>query len=261
METVTVDRAGGVATVTFRRPARLNALNAGMMAELTAAFGALSAEPGIGAIIVTGEGRGFMAGADIADYAAQTPAGFDAFQAAGERMYSAIETCPRPVIAAVNGVAAGGGFELVLCCDLVIAADTARLGLPEVTLGLVPGGGGTQRSVRRLGPGRAAQLLLTGALLPAGDFLASGFVAEVTPPEALMQRAAAVAAGIAAAPAAAVEGLKRLMRMAAVTELADGLAAERALVQALYRTDAARARIRAFAERSAARAAARAGPG
>lgn len=258
METIAVARSGRVATLTLRRPARLNALNAAMMAELTAAFAALSADGEVGAVIVTGEGRGFMAGADITDYAAQTAAEFDAFQAAGERMYAAVETCTQPVIAAVNGVAAGGGFELVLCCDIVIAADDARLGLPEVTLGLVPGGGGTQRSVRRLGPGRAAQLLLTGALVPARDFLASGFVAEVTPAAALMARAQDIAHAIADRPAAAVAALKRLIRMAGGEGLAAGLAAERAAVQALYRSEAAQERIRAFAARSAARAAAKA---
>ena len=108
-----------------------------------------------------------MAGADIKEYAAQTPAEFDAFQAAGTAMYAAIEDNRKPVIAAVNGFALGGGMELVLCCDIVIASEHAKIGLPEIKLGLIPGGGGTQRSVAKLGRNRAAMLLMTGAIVPA----------------------------------------------------------------------------------------------
>ncbi len=254
-ETLAVARQGRVAIVTFRRGEQLNAMNRRMQGEITAVFTALSEDEGVGAIVVTGEGRGFMAGADIKEYADQTGPEFDAFQKAGGAMYAAIEDNRKPVIAAVNGFALGGGFELVLCCDIVIAAETAKMGLPEIKLGLVPGGGGTQRSVAKLGRNRANLLLMTGAIVPAADFVAAGLVAEIVPAEALMPRALALAAMIADEPAEAIEGLKRLTAVAAKGDLEAGLEAERALVCALYRTETGERRVREFAAKSAARAA------
>jgi enoyl-CoA hydratase/3-hydroxypropionyl-coenzyme A dehydratase len=246
--TLSVDRLGRVALVTFRRPDQLNAMNRQMQRQITDSFIALSADDAVGAIVVTGEGRGFMAGADIKEYAAQTPEEFDAFQAAGEAMYAAIEDNAKPVIAAVNGFALGGGFELVLACDIVIASEKARFGLPEIKLGLVPGGGGTQRSVEKLGRNRAGLMLLTGAITPAAEFVASGLVADITAPEALVPRAMALATQIADEPPEAVQGLKRLVALAG--DRARGLAAERELVCRLYRSSEGQARIAAFAARS-----------
>lgn len=254
-ETLSVERQGRVALVTFRRADQLNAMNRRMLAEITEVFTQLSGDSGIGAIVVTGEGRGFMAGADIKEYAAQTGEEFDAFQKAGGRMYAAIEANAKPVIAAVNGFALGGGFELVLCCDIVLASNFAKFGLPEIKLGLVPGGGGTQRSVAKLGRNRANLLLMTGAILPASDFLASGLVQEVVEADKLLPRALELAAGIAAEPAEAVEGLKRLTALALSGDLPLGLEEERELVCALYRSETGQARVKAFAERSAAKAA------
>lgn len=255
MQHIRLDRAGRVATVTFDRPDQLNAMNRVMMDEITATFEALSADDGIGAIIVTGAGKAFMAGADIKEYAAQTEAQFDAFQAAGERMYLALEENRKPVIAAVNGYALGGGFEMVLVCDIVLASSYGKFGLPEIKLGLVPGGGGTQRSVQKLGRNRASHMLLTGTIFPAADFVACGFVQEMTTPEALVPRAQEIAAMIAAEPPAAVEALKRLAAMALSPDPGPGMAAERATVTALYRSPEGAARVQAFAARSAARAA------
>jgi enoyl-CoA hydratase/3-hydroxypropionyl-coenzyme A dehydratase len=255
---VLVDRQGRVAVVTFNRPDQLNAMNAAMMDAITAAFEGLSDDDSVGAIVVTGAGKAFMAGADIKEYAAQTEAQFDAFQAAGERMYRALEANRHPVIAAVNGYALGGGFEMVLVCDLVLASDRAKFGLPEIKLGLVPGGGGTQRSVRKLGRNRAQQMLLTGGIFPAAEFLASGFVAELVAPDALLPRAMELAAGIAAEPPAAVQALKRLTALALDPDPAPGFAAERAAVTALYRSPEGAARVQDFARASAERAAAKA---
>ncbi|MCC5972605.1 MAG: enoyl-CoA hydratase/isomerase family protein [Rubellimicrobium sp.] len=255
MDTVSITRAGRVAIVTFRRADQLNAMNKQMMGEITEAFESLSADAAVGAIVVTGEGKGFMAGADIKEYATQTEAEFDAFQKAGARMYAAIEQNAKPVIAAVNGYALGGGFEIVLACDIVLASEKARFGLPEIKLGLVPGGGGTQRATRKLGRNRANHMLLTGGIYPASDFVACGFVAEVLATDALLPRAQELAEGIAAEPPDAVEGLKRLTALALDPDPTPGFEAERALVTALYRSETGQARVRAFAERSAAKAA------
>ncbi|KUM28752.1 enoyl-CoA hydratase [Mesorhizobium loti] len=256
-QTLTVETQGRVAVVTFRRADQLNAMNRLMQGEITEVFEALSADAGVGAIVVTGEGRGFMAGADIKEYAAQTAAEFDTFQAAGTRMYAAIENNRKPVIAAVNGFALGGGMELVLCCDIVIANQFAKLGLPEIKLGLVPGGGGTQRSVAKLGHNRANLLLMTGAIVPASEFVGAGLVNEIVDIDALMPRALELAGMIAAEPAAAIEGLKALTAHAVSGDLADGLAMERNILGGLYRSETGQRRVKEFAERSAVK---KAGP-
>jgi len=254
--TLSVERSDRIAVVTFRRAEQLNAISTVMQAEITEAFEALGRDDTVGAIIVTGEGRGFMAGADIKEYAAQSESAFDDFQSRGRRMYAAIEDNPKPVIAAVNGYALGGGFELVLCCDLVIASPEAKMGLPEIKLALVPGGGGTQRSVARLGRNRANYLLMTGGIFPAARFEAWGLVNEVVELGELMTRATAIAAELAAAPMEATAGLKRLTQFAEGDgDLPHGLDREGELVRRLFRSDIAKERVRAFAEKSAARAA------
>lgn len=254
-QTLTVEISGRVAIVTFRRADQLNAMNRLMQGEITAAFEALSDDENVGAIVVTGEGRGFMAGADIKEYAAQTAPEFDSFQAAGTRMYAAIENNRKPVIAAVNGFALGGGMELVLCCDIVIANQFAKLGLPEIKLGLVPGGGGTQRSVAKLGRNRANMLLMTGAIVPASEFVDAGLVNEIVDVEQLVPHALELAAMIATEPPAAIEGLKRLTAHAtAGDDLAGGLAMERDILGGLYRSEIGQRRVREFAEKSTERA-------
>ena len=193
-QTLTVETSGRVAVVTFRRADQLNAMNRLMQGEITEAFEALSGDAGRrcdrgdrrGARL---HGRRRHQGIRRADAAE-----FDAFQAAGTRMYAAIEDNRKPVIAAVNGFALGGGMELVLCCDIVIANQFAKLGLPEIKLGLIPGGGGTQRSVAKLGRNRANFLLMTGAIVPASEFIDAGLVNEIVDVDRLMPRARELAA-------------------------------------------------------------------
>jgi enoyl-CoA hydratase/carnithine racemase len=252
-QTLTVEMQGRVAIVTFRRADQLNAMNRLMQGEITEAFEALSDNADVGAIVVTGEGRGFMAGADIKEYAAQTGPEFDVFQTAGTRMYAAIENNRKPVIAAVNGFALGGGMELVLCCDIVIANQYAKLGLPEIKLGLIPGGGGTQRSVAKLGRNRANFLLMTGAIVPASEFVAAGLVNEIVDVDRLMPRALELAEMIAAEPAAAIEGLKALTAHAVSGDLTAGLAMERDILGGLYRSEIGQRRVKEFADRSTAK--------
>lgn len=253
--TLTVDRRGAVGLVTFRRPQQLNAINLAMQGEITTAFTDLHEASDINAIVVTGEGRGFMAGADIIEYAKQSRDEFARFQDRGRRMYAAIDENDKPVIAAVNGHALGGGFELVLCCDLVLAADRARMGLPEIHLGLVPGGGGTQRAPRRLGLSRANWLLLTGEAQTAATMERWGLVNAVTSTETLVDEAMALATRIADQPPAAIQALKKLARAGfGASGALDGLNHERAMVTALYQTEVAQQRVREFAEASARRA-------
>ena len=252
-QTLTIERSGRVAIVTFRRADQLNAMNRQMQSEITSAFEALSDDDDIGAIVVTGAGRAFMAGADVKEYAAQTDEQFDLFQAAGARMYGAVENNRKPVIAAVNGYALGGGMELLLACDMVIASTLARLGLPEIKLGLIPGGGGTQRSVAKLGRNRANLLLMTGAILPAADFVDAGLVNEIVEPDALARRALDLATMIAGEPAAAVEGMKRLTAAGQTNDLAKGLRMEREVLGVLFRSEVGKERVRAFAAKSAAK--------
>ena len=249
--TVTVERSGRVACVTFRRPDQLNAISSLMMREITEAFERLSGDASVGAIVVTGEGRGFMAGADIKEYAGQGDDQFDDFQSRGRRMYAAIEENRKPVVAAVNGYALGGGFELVLCCDLVFAAAGAKMGLPEVKLALTPGGGGTQRSVARLGLSFANDLLMTGRIAPAEEFARWGLVNEIVDAENLLPRALEKAAEIAAGPEEAIAGLKTLTRFALNGDLAEGLDREGELVRRLFRTDLGKQRVAEFAAKSA----------
>ncbi|MEM7443193.1 MAG: enoyl-CoA hydratase/isomerase family protein [Pseudomonadota bacterium] len=253
--TLTVERENKVGVITFRRPKQLNAINPVMQGEIIDAFTELHEATDVNAIVVTGEGRGFMAGADIIEYAKQTDEEFARFQDRGRRMYAVIDENDKPVIAAVNGHALGGGFELVLCCDLILAAETAKLGLPEVHLGLVPGGGGTQRAPRRLGLSRANWLLLTGDAQTAETMESWGLVNAVTSVDALHEEAMALAARVAEHPPAAIQGLKKLARTGFGTAGSlDGLNYERATVTALYQTDEARNKVQEFAEASARRA-------
>ncbi|MEX2180950.1 MAG: enoyl-CoA hydratase-related protein [Gemmatimonadaceae bacterium] len=177
-----------VATVTINRPDKLNALNARVIGELDRMFSELAGREQVGAIILTGAGRAFVAGADIAEVsaAAETPAGLEATAMFGQEVFTRIERSPKPVIAAVNGFALGGGCELALACHLRIASSTAKFGLPEVKLGLIPGYGGTQRLPRLVGLGRAMQMILTGAMVDADAALAMGLANAVYPAEVLL---------------------------------------------------------------------------
>jgi enoyl-CoA hydratase len=175
--TVAVDER--IATVTVNRPDKLNALNAATIAELGVAIGDLRTRSDVAGVILTGAGRAFVAGADIGELAAQTPEAARARSLRGQGIFRLYETCPKPVIAAVNGFALGGGCELALACHVRIASDVAKFGQPEVRLGLIPGYGGSQRLPRLVGRGRALQLLLTGEIIDAAEALRIGLVNRV----------------------------------------------------------------------------------
>jgi enoyl-CoA hydratase len=212
MQTLHLTLDGPIATLTLDRPEVLHALNALMFDELEQAFTTLAADPAIRAVILTGSGdRAFAAGADIRALAQTDAASGLANSQRGHQVFaligSALEAAGKPVIAAINGVALGGGCELALACTLRLASDTARLGLPEVKLGLIPGYGGTQRLTRLLGRGAALRLMLTAQILDAPEALRLGLVDEVLPPADLLPRALALAQTIASMAPLAIAGV------------------------------------------------------
>lgn len=178
-EFLTFEVADRVATITINRPDKLNALNAATIAELGNAIDEVRTRQDVGGVILTGAGRAFVAGADISELASQSPFLAKGRARAGQDVFRRFETCPKPVIAAVNGFALGGGCELAMACHVRIASEHAKFGQPEVKLGLLPGYGGTQRLPRLVGKGRALQLLLTGEMIDAEEAYRIGLVNRV----------------------------------------------------------------------------------
>jgi enoyl-CoA hydratase len=198
-DTLLLERDGASAIVTINRPTVLNALNAQTLDELRRAVLELKQDAGVRVVILTGAGeKSFVAGADIKELARQTPTGGREHALAGQHVFDLIENMGKPAIAAINGYALGGGCELAMACTLRIAADTARLGQPEISLGLIPGYAGTQRLPRLVGKGRAMEMMLTGAPIAADEALRIGLVNRVVPAAELMTEAKKLAAQLAA---------------------------------------------------------------
>jgi enoyl-CoA hydratase/carnithine racemase len=229
--TVTVEVADRVAVVTIDRPEVRNALSNRVLVELGEALTRLRDDDAAGVVVFTGAGdRAFVAGADIGelrDYTPQTALASDI-----QRLFDRIEEFPKPTIAAVNGVALGGGCELAMACDIRIAAETARFGLPETALAVLPGAGGTQRLARLVGTGRAVELILTGRVVPAPEALDIGLVTSVVPPDRLMNAAREVAAQILTKGPLAVRLAKLVIRAGMDADQRTGQVVER-LAQAL----------------------------
>lgn len=234
LATIRLERRGRVATIILDRPESLNALNAELMAEVCEAVAELNLDPMVGAIVVTGSEKAFAAGADIKEMSTRT----------FEEMYRGDWFAPwdrfaqsrTPVIAAVAGYALGGGCELALMCDFIIAAETARFGQPEVKLGIVPGIGGTQRLTRAIGKAKAMDLCLTGRMMDAEEAERSGLVARVVPLAALQKEAYAAAEAIAEMSTTATLATKECIGRAFETTLAEGVRFERHLFQAMFST-------------------------
>jgi enoyl-CoA hydratase len=188
-ENLRLNVSNGIGTITVHRPDKLNALNGATIDELDAAIDALVTSPEVAGIILTGAGRAFVAGADIAELAALDSNGAYALSRRGQAVFAKFEASHKPVIAAVNGFALGGGCELAMACHIRLASDLAKFGQPEVKLGLIPGYGGTQRLPRLIGPGHAAQLLLTGEIIDATEAARIGLVNRVVPAADLMAAA------------------------------------------------------------------------
>jgi enoyl-CoA hydratase len=256
-QTILVSEALPVVTVTINRPTKLNALNAQVLSELTRAFEALESATvaeRVRAVILTGAGeKAFVAGADIAEMSGLTPAQAYAFSAAGHRLGRLMEEVSFPIIAAVNGFALGGGCELALCADYIFASERAKFGQPETKLGLLPGFGGTQRLSRRVGLGRARELVYSGEPISAAQALAIGLVNRVVAPEELLPQAALHAQGIAEQAPLAVAASKRALNRGFDIDLGAACELESTAFGALFATEDAREGLTAFlAKRRAA---------
>jgi enoyl-CoA hydratase len=244
------DRQDATVVLTLNRPEKLNALSTAMLEELGARFDDVEGDADVRAVVVTGAGdRAFVAGADIQEYARLDHAGFVAYQHRSRTLFSRIDAFPKPVIGAINGYALGGGFEIALCCDVLVASSSARFGLPEGLLGLCPGGGGTQRLTRAVGPFVANDVLLSGRRLTAEDAASFGLVAEVVEPGELLPAALARAESIATIAPLAATAMMRLVRDAGDGDLETGLDQEQAALETLRRSADAEEGIRAFVEK------------
>lgn len=240
-----------VALITLNRPKALNALNAQLLHELDAMLARLDADPEVGCVVLTGSAKAFAAGADIKEMAGQ---GYpqiyldDYFRVADR-----IAERRKPLIAAVAGYALGGGCELALLCDFIYAADNARFGLPEITLGVIPGIGGTQRLTRALGKAKAMELCLTGRQLPAAEAERAGLVAQVFPADELLERTLEAARGIASRSLPATLLLKESVNRAFETSLAEGIRFERRVFHSLFASADQKEGMAAFVEKRPAK--------
>lgn len=240
----------GIALLSFNRPEKLNALNSALLAQFEQHLVALERDEAVRVLILTGQGdKAFVAGADIAEYAAGERAAFEAFQRNGRRLNDYLESYPKPVIAAVGGFALGGGFEIALCCDVIIAATSARFGLPEGLLGLSPGGGGTQRLTRALGRYLAADVLLSGNRISGARAYELGLAAAVVEPGELLDAALTKARYMLRLGPLAQREIKALLRVSMDAALATGLALEQEVLFRLYASHDGLEGIRAFVEK------------
>jgi len=248
-ETLLLERVDRVAIVTINRPDKRNALNAAVRREIIDALDALRADDGVRVVVFTGAGdKAFIAGADIGEFAERTP--LQQRDVMSRRsVFEEIAEYPKPTIAMINGFALGGGCELALACDLRVAARSARLGQPEIRLGIIPGGGGTQRLPRLVGPGRAMRMILTGELVTADDALASGLVDIVFDDAELRARTLAMAGEIASFSPVALRLAKNAVRAAMETPLSAGLRYERELFITAFASEDKREGIAAFLEK------------
>jgi enoyl-CoA hydratase len=250
--TIKVATDGAVTIVTLNRPEALNALSSAVLEELIAAFAAFQADDSQRCAIVTGEGKAFAAGADIKELAATSAAQFYAADGLGRWQSHLVRAVRKPWIAAVNGFSLGGGCELAMMADLIIAADSAKFGQPEIKLGTIPGMGGTQRLARAVGQAKAMELILTGRMMDAAEAQGAGLVARVVPADGLLDAALETARTIAAMPPLAVLAAKEAVHAAANLPLEDGLVLERRLFHLLAGTEDKAEGMAAFIEKRTA---------
>ena len=245
--TILVETKGRVGIVTLNRPAALNALNLQVMNEVTGALAAFDADPAIGCIVLTGSERAFAAGADIKEMAQQSY--MDMHLANWFSGWDAVGRVRTPLIAAVSGFALGGGCELAMMCDFILASDTAKFGQPEIKLGVIPGMGGSQRLARAVGKSKAMEMCLTGRLMDAAEAERAGLVARIVPLAQLMEDAIATATAIAAMSKPAAMVAKEAVNRAYETGLAEGILFERRVFHPLFATHDQKEGMAAFNEK------------
>ncbi len=247
-EYLLIETRGKVGLVQINRPKQLNALNDGLMNELGDALGAFDANAAIGAIVITGNDKAFAAGADIA--AMKDWSFMDVYKSEYiTRNWDRIRSVRKPIIAAVGGFALGGGCELAMLCDIVIAAETARFGQPEIKLGIIPGAGGTQRLPRAVSKAKAMDLVLTGRMMDAAEAERAGLVSRVVPADKLLDEAISAAMAISEFSLPSVMMAKECVNRAYESGLGDGLLFERRMFHALFATDDQKEGMTAFIEK------------
>lgn len=246
-ENLLVSQVGRVAVLTLHRPKALNALNAALIKELNAAAGAADSDPSVGAIVITGSEKAFAAGADIKEMA-----GVTLVEAYGSNMFAdwaGLTALRKPTIAAVNGFALGGGCELAMMCDVIIAGETAQFGQPEVTIGTIPGCGGTQRLIRAVGKAKAMAMVLSGDRITAAQAESAGLVAQVVPAASTITTAVALGERIAGHSQVVVAMAKEAVNAAEEMTLAEGVRFERRLFHASFGLADQKEGMRAFVEK------------
>ena len=247
-QNILVERRGAVGVVTLNRPAALNALNAALIAELASALDDLEGDGAIGAIVLTGNDKAFAAGADVKEMVSKSyPEIYR--EDFITRDWERVGQCRKPVIAAVAGFALGGGCEIAMMCDIVIATDTARFGQPEITLGTIPGAGGTQRLTRFVGKAKAMDLCLTGRMMDAAEAERAGLVSRIVPAAELVAEAVKTAERVAAMSQPIAMMVKEAVNRAFETTLTEGVRFERRLFYATFATEDRKEGMTAFVEK------------
>ena len=231
-ENIIVETRGNVGIITFNRPKALNALNAALIDEMNVALDGFESDPNIGAIIITGSEKAFAAGADIHEMKDKTFSEVTSQNFLKE--WDHINTITKPLIAAVSGFALGGGCEFALACDILIAAENAKFSQPETTIGVIPGGGGTQRLVRAVGKAKAMDMILTGRMIDAVEAERIGIVSRIVPVDQLMAEALAVATKIAGLSRPVVKAAKQAVLAASELPISEGLKLERKLIHSMF---------------------------
>lgn len=247
-ENILVETKGAVGIVTLNRPKALNALCVALVAELGQALDAFEADEAVGCVIITGSDKAFAAGADIKEMSGQ---GYMSVYLGDfiTKGWERVTTCRKPIIAAVAGFALGGGCEVAMMCDTIIAADTAKFGQPEITLGIIPGAGGTQRLTRFVGKAKAMDMILTGRMMDAAEAERCGLVSRVVSPDKLLSEALAMAERIAAMSRPSAMMAKECVNRAYETTLTEGVRFERRLFHSLFATEDQKEGMAAFIEK------------
>jgi len=241
-----------IAWLTFNRPEQLNAMNAQMMNEIIHALGEINvADTGqVRVAVITGAGKAFMAGADIKEYAQQTQAQFEDFQSKGLSLYAAIEDNAKPIIAAINGYAFGGGFEIALACDMIVAAEETKMGLPEILLNLIPGGGGTLRLSKKIGVNLANEIIMAGRTVLAEELHRHGLINHLYPKDSFIEKVTEFAVSFTNKEPDRLQAIKQLTQLSAggVSKAAQSI--EHTALNSFYNSKAGQEKIQEFYQKS-----------